>query len=82
MKRHRENSFCCGAGGARMWMEEDKDKRVNIARSKEAIETGAEIMVTACPYCMTMFKDGLDELDPSKKSLDIAECIEEKIIHK
>lgn len=79
MKRQRNNSFCCGAGGARMWMEEDKDKRVNIARTKEALATNADRIVTACPYCMTMFKDGLDEIDNTKRCVDIAECVAESL---
>lgn len=76
MKQNRNSSFCCGAGGARMWLEEDKDKRVNIARTKQALETNADGIATSCPYCLTMIQDSLDELDPGKKCRDLAELVE------
>ena len=76
MEKNRRSSFCCGAGGARMWIEEEKDQRVNIARTKQALETGAEWVVTACPYCLTMIQDGLDELAPDRSCHDLAELVE------
>lgn len=58
MPRSRERSFCCGAGGARMWMEEDRgDARINDTRFAEARATGAETIATACPYCLVMLDD-------------------------
>ncbi|HKT01693.1 MAG TPA: (Fe-S)-binding protein [Rugosimonospora sp.] len=58
MPRHRETSFCCGAGGARMWMEETIGTRINETRTDEAIGTGAELITAACPYCIVMLTDG------------------------
>ncbi len=59
MPRNRETSFCCGAGGARMWMEEQIGTRINETRSTEAIGTGAELVTAACPYCIVMLTDGV-----------------------
>jgi Fe-S oxidoreductase len=59
MERNRELSFCCGAGGARMWMEETIGTRINEARTDQALETGAELVAAACPYCITMLSDGV-----------------------
>jgi Fe-S oxidoreductase len=59
MGRCREKGFCCGAGGARMWMEETIGKRVNMDRTNEALETGADIVSTACPFCMIMLDDAV-----------------------
>ena len=59
MPRNSERSFCCGAGGARMWMEEKIGKRINLERTDEALDTGAEQIVTGCPFCKVMLTDGL-----------------------
>jgi len=58
MPRNRETSFCCGAGGARMWMEETIGVRINETRTDEALATGAELITAACPYCIVMLTDG------------------------
>jgi Fe-S oxidoreductase len=78
MKRCRKNGLCCGAGGAQMFKEEEKGSiRINQERSREAIETGAEIVAAACPFCNTMLTDGVKhaEKEDSVAVLDIAEIV-------
>lgn len=77
MPRKKENGFCCGAGGARMWMEETVGERVNVNRAKEAIASGAKTIATACPFCMTMMRDGVaaENKDKEIEVLDIAELL-------
>ncbi len=68
-------TLCCGAGGSRMWLDEDPTSRMNEARSKELLATGAQRIVTACPFCSTMISDGVaqSEQHRSAEVLDIAE---------
>ncbi|HMC69439.1 MAG TPA: (Fe-S)-binding protein, partial [Mycobacteriales bacterium] len=61
MHRHGKRGFCCGAGGARMWMEERIGKRVNVERTDEALGTGAELIATSCPYCLIMLDDAVNQ---------------------
>ena len=78
MKRCRKNGFCCGAGGAQMFKEEEPGKtRVNWDRANEAIETGSQIVASACPFCNTMLTDGVKaaEKEDGVKVLDIAELV-------
>jgi Fe-S oxidoreductase len=77
MPRNKEKGFCCGAGGARMWMEETKGERVNVNRAQEAVESGAKTIATACPFCMTMMRDGVAAHKKEKEIevLDIAELM-------
>jgi Fe-S oxidoreductase/nitrate reductase gamma subunit len=78
MSRHHDKSFCCGAGGARMFIEEHLGTRVNHFRTKDAQSTGATTICTACPFCMTMLTDGPTELDIENiKTIDIAELVYE-----
>ncbi|MFH0975182.1 MAG: heterodisulfide reductase-related iron-sulfur binding cluster [Spirochaetota bacterium] len=76
MSRHHGKSFCCGAGGARMWLEEKLGTRVNQFRTKDAYSTGASKVCTACPFCMTMLSDGANELDLKNiETYDLAEIV-------
>ena len=78
MKRCRSKGLCCGAGGAQMFKEEEKGTtRINIERSREAIDTGAEVIAAACPFCNTMMTDGvkLAEREDAVQVLDIAELV-------
>jgi Fe-S oxidoreductase len=77
MGRCREKGFCCGAGGARMWMEETIGTRVNRNRASEALATGADVVSTACPYCMIMLDDAVKaEGRDDVRVLDIAQVVE------
>jgi len=78
MGRCRERSFCCGAGGARMWLEEHQGKRINLERTDEALATGADVVSTACPYCLIMLDDAVKERgrDEEVKVLDVAQVLE------
>ncbi len=76
MSRHHDTSFCCGAGGARMFLEEHLGTRVNQFRTKDAQSTGATRLCTACPFCMTMLSDGIIELDiQNMECYDVAEYV-------
>lgn len=82
MKRNRSNGFCCGAGGAQVFKEEEKGtSRVNDERAKEAIDTKATIVASACPYCNIMLTDGVKnaEKEDSVKVMDIAELIAQNL---
>ena len=59
--QQRPQTFCCGAGGGRMWMEETRGTRVNAARTQQVLATGADTLATACPFCMVMLRDGLND---------------------
>jgi len=78
MKRCRKNGFCCGAGGAQMFKEEEPGKiRINWDRANEAIDTGSSIVAAACPFCNTMLTDGVKAADREEKVLvlDVAELV-------
>mgnify|MGYP000405261398 CR=1 FL=1 len=78
-ERNRHRSFCCGAGGGRMWMEETIGKRVNVERTEECLSTKAGTVAVACPFCNIMISDGLKEIPtaPATKVKDIAELVAE-----
>ncbi|MCP4694031.1 MAG: (Fe-S)-binding protein [Desulfobacterales bacterium] len=79
MERGRDKGFCCGAGGARMFMEETLGRRINHERAGELISTGAETVATACPFCATMLRDGLRDKESDARVKDIVEIIDEAI---
>ncbi len=81
MKRCREKGFCCGAGGARMWLEESIGKRVNMERTDEALGTGADVVSTACPYCMIMLDDAVraNQKEEEVRVLDLSQLVEESL---
>jgi Fe-S oxidoreductase len=77
MERSRRFGMCCGAGGGRMWMEEEPTKRVNIRRVEQALQTKPDVVAVACPFCMTMVDDGLKAKDQegNVKALDVMELV-------
>jgi Fe-S oxidoreductase len=80
MPRHADRGLCCGAGGARMWMEEHIGKRVNHERVEEALDTGASAIATGCPFCRVMITDGVDDVAaandvPKAEVLDVAQVL-------
>lgn len=82
MKRCGKNGLCCGAGGAQMFKEEEPGQtRINLERSREAIETGASVVAAACPFCNTMLTDGVKaaEKEDDVQVLDVAELVEQSL---
>ncbi len=86
MDKNGRNTFCCGAGGGRMWMEETRGTRINAARTDQALSTGASTVATECPFCMTMMKDGLEAAEGNAggqvRAVDIAELLAESLAPK
>jgi Fe-S oxidoreductase/nitrate reductase gamma subunit len=91
MDKSGRNTFCCGAGGGRMWMEETRGTRINAERTRQALETGAGTVATACPFCMTMLKDGLSDAQSDQAAIaasgggvvsarDIAEILADVVV--
>jgi len=81
LDRHGTESFCCGAGGGRMWMEETIGKRINVERSEEIVGKNVKTVAVGCPFCLTMVEDGMKELnkDEDIKTQDIAELVAENM---
>jgi len=80
MGRSRNAGFCCGGGGGHMWIEEQPGTtKINQMRLEDVLETGAETVVTACPYCLQMFEESIEhkEMKDSLKARDLAEIVEE-----
>jgi len=81
MELNKKQGFCCGAGGGRMWIEEHIGKRVNIERTDQALSVSPDAIAVGCPFCLTMFDDGLKNRDAADmKLLDVAEFIESSLI--
>lgn len=81
MKRNRSRGFCCGAGGGRMFLEDEEGEKINIERTGEALATGASTIASACPFCMTMLTDGVKHFDKTEEVSvkDIAEIVLDQI---
>lgn len=77
LDRHGSESFCCGAGGGRMWMEENIGTRINLERTQEIVQGGNSQVAVGCPFCLTMIEDGFKELEKEEdiKTQDIAELV-------
>jgi len=76
MELHHERGMCCGAGGARMWMEEREGQRINHRRTEQALATGADAIATACPFCLIMLRDATGDLGRSDVEVkDVAELL-------
>lgn len=80
MERSRERGFCCGAGGGHMWMEESRGEKVNHVRTKQFIDTGADVVAVSCPFCLQMFTEGLEAVSSDKQqTFDLIELLDESL---
>lgn len=85
LPRHGRETFCCGAGGGRMWMEEQRGTRVNAERTREVVEAGVETLAVGCPFCLTMLRDGVADAGRGPGTaaeiavLDLAELVAERL---
>jgi len=85
LARNKEHGFCCGAGGGHMWLEEQRiGRRINEMRTEQVMETKAQIVATACPYCLQMFEDGIKAkaAEESLKAMDIAELVADSAVYR
>jgi Fe-S oxidoreductase len=82
LERTGTESFCCGAGGGRMWMEETIGKRINLERSEEIARQRVGNVAVGCPFCLTMIEDGMKEMgkEDEIRTLDIAEIVERSLL--
>jgi Fe-S oxidoreductase len=81
MEQNRKRGFCCGGGGGHMWLEDRTGRRINELRTEQALATKAQIVVTACPFCLQMFDDGIKAkaAEDKLKVMDIAELVEKSV---
>jgi Fe-S oxidoreductase/nitrate reductase gamma subunit len=75
MERHRETSFCCGAGGGMMWAEDPSGKRASNLRARQALETGSDVLGVACPFCMIMMEEGVDA-EKGEREIEVRDIAE------
>jgi len=75
LKENRRQSLCCGGGGGRMWLEESPAQRVNVRRTVQVVASGAEVLATACPYCLTMLDDGVRDTGKAIAVWDVLELV-------
>lgn len=82
LERNCRESFCCGAGGGRMWMEETIGKRINLERTEEIAAQNVSTVAVGCPFCLTMIEDGMKEMgqETSTRTADIAELVEKNLV--
>jgi Fe-S oxidoreductase len=83
MGQNRERSFCCGGGGGRMWLEENIGQRISEVRLEQAVETHAETIATACPFCLQMFEDAVKArgVERALKVMDIVELMDRSVTY-
>ncbi|MBI4767044.1 MAG: (Fe-S)-binding protein, partial [Deltaproteobacteria bacterium] len=77
LERNARDGFCCGGGGGRMWLAEHQGRRINHLRAEEIVQSGAEVLATACPYCLTMLEDGVHSVQAERppKVVDVMELV-------
>jgi Fe-S oxidoreductase len=85
MPRCKRGTFCCGAGGSHMWVEENRGERINVVRTEEAVSTGADLIAVACPFCMQMFESGVGAVPAAEERgvqvFDIAELLDMSVAY-
>ena len=81
----RSGTFCCGAGGSHMWVEENRGERINVVRAQEAVDTGADVIAVACPFCMQMFESGVGSVPGADERgvqvFDLAELLDQSVAY-
>jgi Fe-S oxidoreductase len=85
MGRCKRGTFCCGAGGSHMWVEENRGERINVVRAQEAMDTGADVIAVSCPFCMQMFESGIGSVPGADERgvqvFDLAELLEMSVAY-
>jgi Fe-S oxidoreductase len=85
MGRCKKGTFCCGAGGSHMWVEESRGERINVVRAQEAVDTGADVIAVACPFCMQMLESGIGSVPGADERgvqvFDIAELLDKSVAY-
>ena len=76
MDKNGRQTFCCGAGGGRMWMEEKRGVRINAERTRQALDTGASAVATACPFCLVMMRDGVADAGDRGRDVQVQDIAE------